>query len=146
MKRICACFLVLVAIFCLMPKGYAENLESVVVAVTTDTVTGDDYVWGANTLVISSYTPKSLIKEVDISVDTIGQTQTVTLWDGFSLNTSSTNVTKIWEVVIPSGTPQGCVYSKTFRYGDRGFLKADYGLAVTKSSTGNSVVVSLQYK
>ena len=138
----------LIAVLCLsMIAVHAEQLESVVVNPSTFTVSGNDYVWGANPLVISSSTRRTLIKEVDISVSTLGWPQTVTLWDGWTNGTSSATVKRIWEVVIPSGTASGqSVYSKTFIDGNRGYLKADNGLAITKSSTGNNVTVSLQYE
>jgi len=150
-KALFIAVLLMLGIAILPAVSMAENLESIVVhSVSTFTVSGDDYNWNANPLVISSTAKKSLIKELDISVDVTNATQIVTLWDGWSLNTSSANVARIWEIRIPSNTTStsgaNVVYSKTFRYGDRGFLKADYGLAVTKSSTIGNVTVSIQYK
>ena len=140
-------FLLIAALCLSIIAVHAEQFESVVVPASTFTVTGNDYVFNANVLVISSATRMTLIKEVDISVGTLAHPQTVTLWDGWTNGTSSATVTKIWEVVIPSGTASGqSVYSKTFIDGNRGYLKADYGLGITKSSTGNSVTVSLQYE
>lgn len=127
--------------------AWSQHNSVVVSDVSTFTVTGDDYVWDANSLVISSQVPVSLIKEIDISIENPAEApQTITFWDGWSLNQSSANVTKIWEVHIPSTTvdKSEISYQKTF---DQRFqLKATRGLGVTKTSTGNQVHLSIQYE
>jgi len=123
----------------------AEECDSVVVDASTFTVTGDDYVAGANPLVIARTFSKSRIKKVTISNSDTTVAQTVTLWDGWTVDTSSASVTKIWEIDIDaSGTAEVQIITEDF--GDRWQLIANYGLAVTKSSTSSDVTVSIQYR
>lgn len=128
----------------------ARQFESVVdVNVTTYTIAGDDYSVAGIGLLISSATPRSLIKEIEISNEQADLVrQTVTLYDNFSADASSANVTAIWSVTIGSGTVGGTnwTYSKSFYGADRGLLKADYGLGARKSSTAGTVSISIQYK
>lgn len=151
---------VIVSVLCLLVMcigiSFAGRMESTVQSnVSTGPATGDEYqdinaTGTVFTLIIGSDVTRTLIKELAISNDAADVvTQTVTLWDGWTNGVSTAAVAKIWEVTIGSGAVQGgsnWIYSETFEYGDRGFLKADNGLGATKSSTAGNVRISIQYK
>ncbi len=144
MKRVILVLAIMLALCAV--SAIAENMDTIVVEnVSTNTVTGDDYVWGANTLVFSSTTRRVLVKKINITNADTTVAQKITFWDGFSLNTSSANVTKVWEVDIDAaGTAEADI--EEIDFGDRWYLKFDYGMAITKTSTSSNIVVSLQYR
>lgn len=141
--------LIVICMLMLLGVGFAiaEYMESIVVDVSSYPVTGDSYVQGQNTLIVSSASARILISRITLSGDDLSEAQTVTLWDGFSVGASTANVTKIWEWDLDAVTSVGPeIFQETFADGDRGFLKADRGLAATKTNGAGGVTLSIQYK
>lgn len=148
MKKLCIVFVCL----CVLGMGivsFAENLESLVVDVSSFVVTGDSYNPTAAefALVIGSAVPKSLISRITLTSDDLSKPQTVTLWDGFTNGTSTAAVSKIWEWDLDGVTSVGPeIFQEYFGSGDRAYLKADWGLAATKTNGDGNVTLSIQYK
>lgn len=147
MKRIFA------VVLCLFVFGIvnvmAENLESIVVDVSTVPATGDSYSFTASdfSMIIATNVPKSLIARITLSSDDLTKAQTVTLWDGWTNGTSSAAVTKIWEWDLDAVTSVGPeIFQETFGDGDRAYLKSDYGLYATKTDATGGITLSIQYK
>ncbi len=88
---------------------------------------------------ISSSTAQVRIKKVVLSNTVSDVAQTITLYDG--CRTTST-VTAIWSVVIPSGTFNSPV---VLDFTDVYPLRADYGMYIRKSIPGSTVISSILY-
>jgi hypothetical protein len=142
----------IVLVLCLLVMcigiSFAGNLESVVVDVSTQVTTGNNYnQHGLFALAISSTARKTLISHVTLTSDDSTDAQTVTLWDGWSAGNSTASVSKIWEWDLDAySSSETVVIQEYFLDGDRAYLKADYGLGVTKTSTGSGITLSIQYK
>lgn len=145
----------IILIVCLFVLGVinvtAENLESVVVDVSTAPADGDTYVFAASdfTMIIATNVPMSLISRITLTSDDTTVAQTVTLWDGWTNGTSSAAVSKIWEWDLDAtGADEAKMHvvQEYFLQGDRGFLKADYGLYATKTDSSGNITLSIQYK
>ncbi len=135
--------MILVVSLMLMVSGpvMAQNAQAYVTqSVSTNTVDGDDFVWGANALVISSNTVMPLLYNITISNSNWQVPQVVTFYDGFNLNESSANVSIFWQVELSSAATANLPFQEAFppRYP----LRADNGVAIRKSSTGSTVRVS----
>ncbi len=137
--------LVLIAMLMVGPVSAGVG-DNVVVDVSSFVVTGNSYEYNNNPLALSSATfIQAHIVKATISNDDSTVAQTITLWDGWDVGNSTANVTKIWEVHLDAeGTTQTQVVQEVFS--DRWPLRADYGLAITKSAEGSNVAVSLKFE
>ena len=151
MKKLCILVLCLFVVGVVSTGVFAENLESLVVNVSTELADGDSYEGVAEgssfSLDIGSHVPKILISRITLTSADLSKAQTVTLWEGWSDGTSSATVRKIWEWDLDAlSSSETITIQEYFLDGDRAYLKADYGLGVTKTDSGAGVTMSIQYK
>ena len=119
----------------------SQSLESVVIDdVVTTAVDGNS---GSVTALAISSNSTGGIHTITISKSGVGHAQTITFWDGFTNDTSTAAVNKIWQVIMTSGTTSVAIHQENF--GDRWMLNYNKGLAVRKSLAGTKVAVSLQH-